>query len=204
MPDLTTSEPETRERILSAAEEQFRQFGPNKTSMEEIAAHAGLARATLYLHFSGKGKLYEALLTEITKRFVEEIASLVASERPAPRKLRLFVELTAATYANNPVFLAALTEDRRFSMQKVAAPMMSNYRNEILKPLRQILEQGIEEGTLRTLDVEETAYLMYELGNQLLIKELSGRAEYPLSKILDVMDNVVAHGILIDSVQGQK
>ena len=52
----------TRSKILAAAEQEFRRFGPKKTSMEEIAGSAGLSRATLYLHFASKPRLYEALL----------------------------------------------------------------------------------------------------------------------------------------------
>lgn len=196
---MSVIEQMTKNKILDAAEAQFRRFGPKKTSMEEIARQAGLSRATLYLHFSGKKALYKSLLETITECYIAEIQQLVDSEREAPRKLRLFVEITAKTYTNNPVLLAAIIEDVDFSMQKVAAPIMAKYRDLILNPLRQILNQGINERSIRKLKVHETTYLMYELGNRLLIKELSGNAEYPLSKILDVMDDIVAKGILQNS-----
>ena len=196
MNNIAPSAQVTRKKILSAAAEQFSLFGPNKTSMEEIATEAGLSRATLYLHFSGKRALYEALLQSTMEGFIEEVVNLVSTDRPAPRKLRLFVELTARTYANNPVFLAALSADKDFSIQKVAAPIVKKYREAILEPMRSILKDGIKESSIRKLDVEGTAYLMYELGTELLIKELTGKADYPLNQILDVMDDLVANGIL--------
>ena len=198
MSDTARREQATRDRILCAAEEQFRRFGPKKTSMEDIARLAGLSRATLYLHFSGKSSVYEAIRQGVRQQYVERLHELVESDRQAPRKLRLFVELTLETYSNHPVFLAALTGDQEYSIQTVAGPIMATSRSEILDPLRKILEQGIRELTIRKLNVNETAYLMYELGNQLLKKELSGEAEHPLNEILNTMDDIVARGILID------
>ena len=163
--------------------------------MEEIASRAGLSRATLYLHFSGKSHVYQVLLQKINAGFAERIESLVTAEHSAPRKLRLFTELTAQTYEDNPVLVAAVTGDKNFSIQKVSAPILSEQRTQILDCLQRILRQGIEESTIRNLDVEETAFLMYELGNRLIVGKLAGELEYPLGRILDVMDDLLANGI---------
>jgi len=192
------AEPETRQKILVAAAEQFRRVGPKKTSMQQIARHAGLARATLYLHFSGKKALYGALLEEITESFVDEVKGLVKSEKSAPRKFRDMVQLTAATYASNPVLLAALSGDSEFSIEQVATPIMTAYGEAILEPMREILTQGIEESSIRKIDVDRTAYLIYELGNHLLVKELAGQGTFRLDEILDTMDDMVFNGIKHD------
>ena len=192
----TSSEIQTRGRILVAADEQFSMFGPRKTSMEEIAERAGLSRATLYLHFSSKRDLYEALLRKITDEFVKEMDLLVNADSEAPSKFRTFVELTAETYTNNPIFLAALTENKDYSLRNYAGPIMADYRNDILKGIELIIRQGIRESTIRKVDVKETAYLLYELGTQLIVKQINGVADFPLHNILDVMDDIVAKGIL--------
>ena len=50
-----------RKRILTAALTLFGRHGFQRTSMADIAREAGIARATLYLRFSEKGALFEAL-----------------------------------------------------------------------------------------------------------------------------------------------
>ena len=189
-------QPQTRNKILSAAEAQFRRFGPKKTSMEEIAERAGLSRATLYLHFNSKPELYEALLRRVTENFVQETEALVSDSRPAPVKFRRLVELTASTFSENPLLLAALTEDQHFSLTRYAEPVMNDYREQILGAVSRILQQGVEEQTVRKIDVEVTAYLLYELGTQLLVKALNGTSDFPLKTTLDAMDSIVAMGIL--------
>ena len=193
---MQTIRPATRNKILSAAEAQFRRFGPKKTSMEEIAEKAGLSRATLYLHFSSKPKLYEALLRRVTEGFILETEVLISDSRPAPVKFRQLVELTASTFSENPLLLAALTEDQNFSLTRYAEPVMNDYREQILGAISRILQQGVEEQSVRDLDVEVTAYLLYELGTRLLVKALNGSSDFPLKTTLDAMDSIVAMGII--------
>ena len=104
--------------------------------------------------------------------------------------------MTATTYTANPLLLAALTEDSDFALTRHAGPVIADYRTRILAAVRRILTQGTKEGTVRKLDIEVTAYLLYELGTQLLVKALDGSSQYPLKTTLDVMDSMVANGIL--------
>lgn len=53
-----------RGRILAAARAAFIEEGIAETSIEEIALRAGLARATLYRHFTGKEGLLLGMLAE--------------------------------------------------------------------------------------------------------------------------------------------
>jgi AcrR family transcriptional regulator len=193
---MQTIRPATRNKILSAAEAQFRRFGPKKTSMEEIAEKAGLSRATLYLHFSSKPELYKTLLRRVTENFIQETEMLISDSRPAPVKFRQLVELTLSTFSENPLLLAALTEDQNFSLTRYAEPVMNDYREQILGAISRILLQGVEEQSVREINVEVTAYLLYELGTRLLVKALNGSSDFPLKTTLDAMDSIVAMGII--------
>ena len=48
-------------------------------SLEQVAAHAGVSRATVYHHFSGR----DALLDALTERSTTEVTAAVLSARPA-------------------------------------------------------------------------------------------------------------------------
>ena len=50
----------TREKILGAAIERFSKFGYRRTSFNDIAEEAGLARATIYLYWRKKEDLFVA------------------------------------------------------------------------------------------------------------------------------------------------
>lgn len=53
-----------RERLLDAAEGCLAQFGPQKTSMEDVARAAGMSRATVYRYFENR----DALLLGVASR----------------------------------------------------------------------------------------------------------------------------------------
>jgi AcrR family transcriptional regulator len=52
----------TRQRILDAAAQCFAASGFSKTTVEEIAAGAGVSKALVYHHFRGKDAVFEELL----------------------------------------------------------------------------------------------------------------------------------------------
>lgn len=59
----------TREALLVAAEEMFFANGVARTSLEQIARHAGLTRGAVYWHFKNKGDLFMALVDQVRMPF---------------------------------------------------------------------------------------------------------------------------------------
>jgi AcrR family transcriptional regulator len=59
---------QTRERILQAARSLFSEAGFHAASLEQVAARADVARATVYHHFSSKLGLLDALMYDTQER----------------------------------------------------------------------------------------------------------------------------------------
>jgi TetR/AcrR family transcriptional regulator, acrAB operon repressor len=57
---------ETRSRILDAAERLFSKHGVSRTSLEDIAAAAGVTRGAIYWHFEDKSDLFGAMVNRVT------------------------------------------------------------------------------------------------------------------------------------------
>lgn len=72
MPRRTEAEA-TREALLDAAEEVFFDHGVARTSLEQIARHAGVTRGAVYWHFKNKADLFHALLDRVRMPFEELI-----------------------------------------------------------------------------------------------------------------------------------
>lgn len=62
-----------KESIKGAAKELFRKFGYHKTSVNEIAKKARIAKATIYKYFDSKEAVLHALLMEYIKVNVDEL-----------------------------------------------------------------------------------------------------------------------------------
>jgi len=62
------------EQILAAATEAFARSGYAATSLEDIAAEAGITRVVLYRHFDSKTDLYQAVLDRMCARLDAHVA----------------------------------------------------------------------------------------------------------------------------------
>ncbi len=63
---------ERQAQILTAAAAAFARTGFAGTSMDDVAAEAGITRLIVYRHFDSKEDLYRAVLTKVTERLGEE------------------------------------------------------------------------------------------------------------------------------------
>ena len=63
-----------REQILTAGTEAFARSGFAATSLEDIAAEAGITRVVLYRHFESKADLYQAVLDRMCARLDAHVA----------------------------------------------------------------------------------------------------------------------------------
>lgn len=62
-----------KESIKKAAQDLFRKYGYHKTSVNEIAKRAKIAKATIYKYFESKELLLQAILMEYIQNRVHEI-----------------------------------------------------------------------------------------------------------------------------------
>ena len=60
-----------RQAILDAALEEFSARGFDATRMEDVAARAGVAKGTIYLHFADKEALFQELVRAMLDPVVE-------------------------------------------------------------------------------------------------------------------------------------
>ena len=189
----------TRDALLDAAAIRYARYGPRKTTMDEVARTAGFSRATVYKHFANKDALYRGLLDRDTHEFIAEVKACIArpttSDTGARQKLRQIVEITRRVYSRSPVLLGAAAEDDEMRIERIAAEAMRSQETQIIGLLAEVLREGVRAGSMRSIDPESVAYLMFQLGHVLVIREASGRRDFPFKKILDAMDDLINRGL---------
>lgn len=86
MPRRTKADAETtRNTLLDAAEDLFLERGVSKTSLEQIARHAGMTRGAVYWHFRDKDALFDAMQARAQLSFEalrEELRAAADGEDP--------------------------------------------------------------------------------------------------------------------------
>ncbi|HEY6409573.1 MAG TPA: helix-turn-helix domain-containing protein [Ktedonobacteraceae bacterium] len=106
---------EHRRCILEVARRLFAEHGVDAVSMHQIAGAAGIGQGTLYRRYAHKGELCMDLMRERQERFVEEIATLFATQETAPALERLDGVLAA---------MVALIEEQGALLESAAAAGM--------------------------------------------------------------------------------
>src|SRR5689334_12394519 len=73
---------DTREQIIHAAAELLATQGYTATSLEQVAAHAGITKGTIYYHFESKEALYWAVVEPAAGRAPVRIREVLEKDLP--------------------------------------------------------------------------------------------------------------------------
>jgi AcrR family transcriptional regulator len=87
----------TPDRILEAAEEVLRRFGPAKATVVDVARAVGVSHGSVYRHFTSKAALRDAVTERWLARLSVPLAAVAAEEGPAPERLRRWLDLLIAS-----------------------------------------------------------------------------------------------------------
>ena len=154
MPALDT--PLNRDRILAAAEDVIRRFGPAKATVVDVARALGVTHAAVYRHVASKAELRERVVERWIEQTMPPLRKVAESSGPAPKRLRRFLETLMASkrakVAAEPELFAAYR-----TLAADAQPVVAAHVNELVQLAGRIVSAGVEEGTFRRVDPESTA-----------------------------------------------
>jgi AcrR family transcriptional regulator len=108
--DEDASKAKTRRRILDAAAARFERFGYRKTSMEDVAREAGVAKGTVYLYYSSKKDLLVACSAEEKKAMMPGLIAVL--DAPPADRLRLYVRTIFRWATHAPLSTAMVRRDQ--------------------------------------------------------------------------------------------
>lgn len=154
-PAASTSD--KRDQILQGATEVFLNHGYAGTSMDRVAAAAGVSKQTIYSHFQDKEGLFAALIERVT---IQRIQQELGAEELQGEPERLLRQLAHAFLERmgNPDYLNVL---RIIIAESVRFPELAQlYSRTVVHRGRQILVRYFEaHPELQIADPEATAHI---------------------------------------------
>src|SRR5256714_12525310 len=145
----------TRERIVNAAIDQLAEGGYASASVQAVAARAGVATGTVYLHFESKGHLFAEVFRRASAREVDVFADVAVDDaRSAAERIAAAVEAFARRALAEPVRAYALIAepvDPAVEAERLA------FRRGYRDVLAGVLRAGVESGELAAHDTETVA-----------------------------------------------
>lgn len=158
----------TRQHLIEVATQLFADRGYDGTSIEAVLERAGVSRGSLYHHFAGKDRLFEAVVEAVHAKVGEAtLAAAAASGETEAFGLLKAVELAWIRLAGDPVVRRILLVD---------APTVLGWRRwrDIeeqygLGELKAVLKQAADAGRVPERLVEPFAHILLATGNELAL-----------------------------------
>lgn len=144
------------ERVLQILSESARLFAENGyegTSMRDIAEACGISKSLLYHHFTDKDEIYARITLGSTRELYQFVSDRLPAEAPPTERIRAFMTATGEYFHRYRwAWVASTTAfwndpERRRQKER----LMWRDRYEAL--LRALIQEAIEAGELRPLDV---------------------------------------------------
>lgn len=171
----------TRDAILDSASQCFTRYGYKKTSMDDVATQARVAKGTVYLYCENKQDLFYRAVERELRTWTEDLASLIDVARPANEILADMAQQDAAFVEQRPLvadLLSGLLDDELPAFRS----RFGELRKIGLQHVIDVLELGISQGVFADdLDVRATARILQEM--QLAGALLGHRSELPARQV---------------------
>ncbi|HEY8050614.1 MAG TPA: TetR/AcrR family transcriptional regulator [Ramlibacter sp.] len=136
--------------ILSAARDEFADFGLGGARVDRIAERAGVNKRLIYYYFEDKEKLFEAVLEQAYLDIRGEERQLHLLDHAPADAVRRLVEFTWDYYLAHPEFLTLLNSANLHKARHLAESNRARELNSpLIETLAEILERGRREGVFR-------------------------------------------------------
>jgi AcrR family transcriptional regulator len=150
----------TPERILAAAEEVLRRFGPDKATVVDVARALGVSHGSVYRHFPSKAALRDAVAERWLQRVSTPLARVAAGSAPAPARLRQWFDrlltLKRGKALDDPELFATYSRLVAGSREVVHAHVET-----LTGQLARILADGVAAGELDLADPPAAARSLF-------------------------------------------
>ncbi|MFD2925104.1 TetR/AcrR family transcriptional regulator [Halobacillus naozhouensis] len=165
----------SKQKIIDVSLECFAHNGYENTSLTDIASKVGIKKPSLYNHFASKEEIFLEVLKEVAVKESKHFEAFAEKTGNQPIKQRL--ERVYQFYVGH---MANSTEGsffKRFTFFppedfadeiKLVFLQVEEQANDIIRP---IFQQGMKEGSLRQLPIEDILSAFYTLIDGLFLEE---------------------------------
>lgn len=143
--------PLTRDRILAAAEDVIRRFGPSKATVVDVARALGVSHTAVYKHVSSKAELRDLVVGQWVEATMPPLRAIVAQPGPAPLRLRKLIDALIAVKRHRAADDSELFTAYR-ALAADAKSVVAAHVDELIKLVATIIASGVQDGTFRTVD----------------------------------------------------
>lgn len=175
-----------RAQILDAAEALFLRYGFKRTSMDDVARETGIAKGTVYLSFSSKEEVFNAMVDRITTRFLR--AARAAAEGGDGLEVKVLALIEYLVRAPGELLYASEHVDELLASKKLhAGAILERFDTESVALVNAVLRAG-------GISVQEAGEMVLAAGHG--VKKLKGAAKPGFDALARPMVGALLEGLL--------
>lgn len=155
MPPVVSEEykEKRKKKILSSALACFAEKGFASATIDDIVAHAGMSKGSIYNYYKSKAEIYVELLHQATANNLNQIIAQFSKAETAIDKMALLFDEYLGTDPQDPKRLSYIVVFYEFifhcTRDEELLRMITDRRNDLIKLVRDVLYQGQQSGEIK-------------------------------------------------------
>ncbi|MFT8871966.1 MAG: TetR/AcrR family transcriptional regulator [Sporolactobacillus sp.] len=143
-PRIRKSEISTKQLILQKATPLFLNGGYQKVSIDDVAAAAGMTKASVYYYFSSKADLFKVAMVEMMKRITVQMDKLFQTDKPLRDQLK---DVTLSHLrATTTLDIGSLTRETKTALSVKQQAEMNQAEDEMYRCIERAFERSQSRG----------------------------------------------------------
>lgn len=171
----------TKRKIFETSMKLFAQKGYDATSIEEITANVGVAKGTLYYHFSSKEEIFEFLIGEGVKLLKNSIEIKTEKLSNSLDKIKAIVLIQIKVLVKYEDFMTIVLSEIWGNTSR--SLLCQKYIFEYIQEIEQIVKEGIQNGEIVDTDPNVVASGIFGFTCSSLIYEKRSNKDISVQKL---------------------
>ncbi len=184
-----------RDLILENARKLFSVFGIKKTTVDDIAKNARIAKGTIYNHFTGKEDIFEAVVKKESAVVLEKMKESVNGCSSARESIKVMV-ITKIRYFKEVILFYKVEQEKIDMVIPAIQLLREQFFKEEEKLVKNILEQGMLKQEIEKVDYIDTlSHIIIIALKELERPWVMEKDMEEVSRLADRLVNVLFDGI---------
>lgn len=186
----------TKRKIFETSMKLFAEKGYDATSVEDITAAVGVAKGTLYYHFSSKQEIFNFLVEEGIKLLQNSIDIKTSKLNNYIDKLKAIVLIEIKIVVKYEDIITILLS--QFWGKEERNQMCKKQVFKYIKTIEDIVKEGIDAGEIKNGNPEAIASEIYGLICSALVYKIRKNDEIEIMKLYKEFEDTVIKSLKID------
>lgn len=171
----------TKRKIFEIAMKLFSEKGYEATSIEEITATVGVAKGTLYYHFSSKEEIFNFLVEEGMKLLKNSIELKTSKCNTTKDKLKAIMLIQIKGIVKYESVLSIIFS--QIYGNETRNQLCQEKVEEYVDVIKNVIDDGIKRKEIKPCNSKFMAYTIFSLTSSIMIYKKQTKKEYSISEL---------------------